>query len=333
MPLPFFACSIVAALLVPSQGNWPSGNSARVSQGPITTRNGRVLSLPFLRFSPRSDFLSKGQESLETSIQVINDVRRDPRNVNLPSVLEEDHETQRLAFLYSRGLSEDLELSVELPLLSRNGGFLDPIIHWWHQTILGPQERVRDNLPFGRTFVRVPGVGDFGAASGVGDVSVYARKRISPRMIASVGVKIPTGNASDLLGSGAFDAGVNLEYRTMLGRKFQLDASAGVVVQGRPTVLRRARTLVDQESLALTYLYTSRDSWIVQWQSEAAPVSTTSIANGAHRMLTFGYQRKLSVSERLDLYFSEDHDLVPGAAILVNTAPDFTIGIRFNKRF
>jgi hypothetical protein len=206
---------------------------------------------------------------------------------------------------------------------------MDPIIHWWHHTILPPQDRVRDHLPFGRTFIRIPGVGDFGSASGIGALSVYARKRITPNLIASAGVKLPTGSANDLLGSGAFDAGVNLEYRTMLGRKFQFDASVGLIAQGKPTVLRRAKGLVDQESFSLSYLRNSRDTWVFQWQSEAAPVMTVSSANGPQRMLTFGYQRRLSNSQRLDLYFSEDADLLPGATILVNTAPDFTIGIRY----
>jgi hypothetical protein len=191
---------------------------------------------------------------------------------------------------------------------------------------------VRDNLPFGRSFVRVPGVGDFGPAGGLGDVSLYARKRLSPNLIAAAGFKLPTGDAHQLLGSGAFDAGVNLEYRGMFGRKFQSDASVGFVVQGKPTVLKRARGLVDQEFFSLSYLYNSRDTWIAQWQSEASPVLTVPSANGAHRMLTFGYERRLSSSERLDLYFSEDLDLLPGAALIVNTAPDFTIGIRYVRR-
>jgi hypothetical protein len=176
-------------------------------------------------------------------------------------------------------------------------------------------------------------VGDFGSASGVGDVSFFLRKRLTPRLIVSAGVKAPTGNAHELLGSGAFDAGVNVEYRTMITHKLQLDASLGVVGQGKPTVLKHARGLVDQEFFGLTYRRNSRDAWIAQWQSEASPVLTVSSANGAHRMLTFGYERKLSARERLDLYFSEDQDLVPGAPILVNIAPDFTIGVRFTHRF
>jgi hypothetical protein len=348
VPTPLFACFIVAPWWFPVGGIGPTRSfelgredtkdrvlrpSAEVGQGPISTRNGRVVALPFFRFVPRSDFLPKGETSLETSIQVINDVRRDPKDLGQPAILFEDQETQRLSFLYSRGLAEGLEGSVEVPLLARDGGFMDPIISWWHRTILPPQDRVRNRLPYGGCVVTIPDVGTFGSAEGIGDVSFYLRKRLSPRMILSGGVKLPTGKASDLFGSGAFDGGVNVEYRTMILPKLQIDVSAGVVAQGKPTVLKHARGLVDQESLALVYRRNSRDAWIAQWQSEAAPVLTVSNENGAHRMLTFGYERKLSHSERLDLYFSEDRDLVPGFPLLVNVAPDFTIGIRVVKRF
>jgi hypothetical protein len=333
MPFPSFACFILASSWFPGGGIRPMPNSDSVGFGPIGTRNGRVVALPFLRFVPRTDFLQRGKTSLEISAQGINDVRRDPKDVKQPSTLEEDHETERVSFLYSRGIGEGLEASIELPILSRGGGIMDPIIHWWHHTILSPQERVRDNLPFGRSFVRIPGVGDFGSATGVGDLSLFARKRLSSRVIVTAGLKIPTGDASKLLGSGSFDVGASVEYRTRFLTKFQFDASLGFVIQGKPTTLRSARGIVDQEFLGVTYLRNSRDAFVVQWQSESAPVKTVSSANGAHRMLTFGYQRRLSDHQRLDLYFSEDHDLVPGASLLVNTAPDFTAGARFVVRF
>lgn len=304
-----------------------------VGRGPISTRNGRIVCLPFMRFVPRDDFLAKGESSLETTLQIINDVRRDPKDVNQSPVLFEDQETQRLSFLYSRGIGKGIEASVEIPFLARDGGFMDPMINWWHHTILPGQDRVRDHLPFGKCVVVIPGVGTFASANGIGDISLFLRKRLNSKLIFAVGAKAPTGNAVELLGSGAFDIGANLEYRTMLTHKIQFDATAGFVVQGKPTVLKHARGIVDQESIAFTYLRNSRDAWVVQWQAESSPVLTVSSANGAHRMLTFGYERKLAHNERLDMYFSEDHDLVPGAPLLVNIAPDFTIGLRLTKRF
>jgi hypothetical protein len=333
MPFPLFACSILASTWFPVRGIGPNVSLNEVGQGPISTRNGRVLCLPFMRFVPRADFLDKGQTSLEAAVQVINDVRRDPKDVGLPAVLFEDQETQRLSILYSKGFGHSIEGSVELPLLARNGGFMDPLINWWHHELLPGRDRVRDHIPEGQSIVTIPGVGTFSGAIGVGDVSFFARKRIAPRLIAAVGAKLPTGNASELFGSGSFDVGANLEYRTMINRKLQFDASVGVVGQGKPTVLKRARGLVDQEFFALTYRRNSRDAWIAQWQSESSPVMTVPSADGAHRMLTFGYERKLNAKTRLDLYFCEDSDLMPGFPALVNIAPDFTIGIRVTKRF
>lgn len=334
MPFPLIACSsILAACWFPVRGIGPNAGSNQVGQGPISTRNGRVLCLPFMRFVPRVDFLAKGESQLDSSIQIINDVRRDPTNVNLPATLLEDQETQRLSFLYSKGLGNNLEASVEVPFLARDGGFLDPIINWWHHTILPPQDRPRDHLPLGQSIVTISGVGTFAGATGFGDVSVFLRKRLSANLILGIGAKAPTGNAGGLLGSGAFDGGVNLEYRTKIARKIQFDASVGAVFQGKPTVLKHARGIVDQEFFGFTYLRNSRDAWIAQWQAESSPVLTVPSADGAHRTLTFGYERKLSDRERLDLYFTEDHDLLPGAPLLINIGPDFTIGIRLARRF
>ena len=211
---------------------------------------------------------------------------------------------------------------------------MDPIITWWHDTILPPSYRVRNFLPFGQCFVTIPGVGTFRSANGIGDLSFYLRKKLNSKFVLAVGAKAPTGNAGGLLGSGNVDGGVNLEYRTKVARKLQFDASIGAVAQGRPTVLKNARGLVDQEFFAFTYKRDSRDSWVVQWQSEASPTRVGLESNdGPHRILTFGYQRKLSPTQRLDLYFQEDHDLLPGNPDIVNIAPDFTIGARIAQRF
>ncbi len=331
MPVTFIAPLIFAVMHLQARGVRPT---TPIDLGPIETRNGRVVCLPFLRFSPSAGFLTEGQQQFDASIQIINDVRRNPKDLQQPSTLEEDQETQRLAFRYRKGLKDGLEASVEVPLLFRNGGFMDPIINWYHFAVLGPQNRVRDFLPFGRSFVRIPGVGDFGSAGGIGDITLALRKQVSPRFSIGGALKLPTGSASELLGSGAFDFGVNAEYQTMIGRKWQLNASLGAVLQGKPTVLKQARSLVDQESLAITYRKNSRDAFVAQYQNEASPTVVGWVGNDdRHVMLTFGYERRISDDQRLDFYFSEDHDLLPGAKELVNIAPDFTIGIRWSRRF
>src|SRR5688500_11276631 len=91
-----------------------------VVAGPIGTRNGRALSLPFMRFVPRIDFLGRHESQLEVGLQIANDVRRWPRPLSEPAIIEEDHETQRLSFLFSRGLGNGYEASIELPFLFRN---------------------------------------------------------------------------------------------------------------------------------------------------------------------------------------------------------------------
>ncbi len=335
MPLPLAACTILAAYAFPLGGIRPTQSPPeRVEHGPISTRNGRVVCLPFLRFVPRVDLLGEGQSSLETGLQIANDARRIPKSTAQPALVEEDAETQRLSFLYSRGMKGNWEASVEVPFLARNPGVLDNAINWWHHHVLGGRFRVRDEEPTYRSVVTEPGAGTLGSATGLGDISLFARKRLNGRVIVGAGVKLPTGNARRLLGSGSADAGINVEYRTRLFGRMQLDAALGVVAQGRGKTLKNSRGLVHQELVALTYRMNGRDSWTAQWQGESSPTRTgIAQSDDFHAMLTFGYAHRCSDGQRLELYFSEDRDLVPGFPLLVNVAPDVTIGMRWVRRF
>src|SRR5687767_463900 len=161
--------------------------------GPISVRNERALIVPFLRISPFHEVLVNKERRLEASWQITNDIKNlsDPGS---PS-LEEDHETMRLGLVYRLGLPNDAELAIESSFNSRGGGFLDWPIDWWHQNVLGWKDPVRDGTPHGRSIISVPGVGNFGSASGLGDTSIRYTRRIDDRYTGAVAIKVPTGSA------------------------------------------------------------------------------------------------------------------------------------------
>lgn len=249
--------------------------------------------------------------------------------------VEEDYEVQRLRLLYRGGMRNGLEWSAELPILSRGGGFQDPIIDWWHANVLKWSDQDRDNTRFGRSRVRVPGATFNGSADGLGDISGFLSKSLGKGFVGSVGVKIPTGDAGNLLGSGGVDAGVYLQARYPLMRKLFLHGQLGLVWQGGAKELEDVRALVHQEGIALVWQKNSKDAWIAQWQGEASALdSGVAESDRTHRLLTIGYKRKLSSSQMLDLFFSEDQDVFRGRAPeFVSTGPDFTMGIMFSTRF
>ncbi len=295
------------------------------AQGPIETRNGQAASLAFLRLDPRGGLLAPGERSFSVSFLSAN-------NLRFEGDFREDQETERLAFRYGWGVSRG-EWRVEVPFLSRGGGFQDPLIDGYHK-LLGVG-KFRGTIPYGRVEERLPGSGSFGSATGLGDVVGTYSRAMGPQALWSVAVKLPTGNAGGLLGSGAVDVGASVFGQWKLGPRWNLYGQLGVVFQGDPPRLAHARSLVDQESLSFEYRPNSRDGYVLQWQSESSALVTgESFPDGPHRQLSFGYNRRLSGTDSFQAYFNEDGDFLNfRAPWLVNIAPDFAIGLRWTRRF
>jgi hypothetical protein len=182
--------------------------------------------------------------------------------------------------------------------------------------------------------VVVPGAGRFGSAAGLGDVSAAWTHRLNGRTLLTTAGKLPTGDASRLLGSGAVDVAAGLTYRTVLPRGWTFYGQAGVVGQGTATYLPSSRGLVDQWSMAFVGRANSRDAWTIQWQSESsATVTGIAGSDSPHRTASLGYERHLSSTTYLQAFFMEDGDWLNfRIPEIVNIAPDFTIGLRYGIR-
>ena len=169
----------------------------------------------------------------------------------------------------------------------------------------------------------------------MGDVSGVYSRALGPQAFVSGGLKLPTGNAGGLLGSGGVDFALSFYDRWKLGRHFDLYGQIGGVVQGHAVRLDHNRTLVDQESYAFVYRKDSRDAFTFQEQSEpSALITGNQVFDGPHRSLSLGYTRRLSGKDRLQLYFTEDGDFLNfGVPELVNVAPDFSIGVNYTTKF
>ena len=296
-----------------------------LAQGPVETRNARAASLAFLRLGPREGLLAPGERTFGISFLSANSLLFERSGVR------EDQETERLGFTFRRGIARG-EWAVEIPFLVRGGGFQDPLIESYHALI--GIHNFRGTIPFGRVEERLPGSGSFRSASGLGDVNGVFSRPMGPQAFWSVGLKLPTGNAGGLLGSGGVDVAASAYARWKLGRHFNLHGQFGGVLQGRATRLDRARTFVRQASLALVYRQNSRDSYAFQWQDEASALRVGNRSRSAQRQLTLGYSRRLSGRDTLQVYFNEDGDFLNyKVPALVNVAPDFTFGINVVRRF
>ncbi len=295
---------------------------------PIETRNFRFLSLPFFRIGPRGDVLSKGEQSWSYSLTIANDARD---VTGSGGRVHEDAEVQQLLARYRRGIGRDMDFTIDAPLVFRNGGILDPIISWWHHNIIHFPNAPRDAAPFGLSEIDVPGHATYGSAAGIGDVSASLSRRLGRSTVVTAGLKLPTGSASHLIGSGALDLGAAVQHTLRINSRWHVLGQLGAILQGRATELKGSRTWVAQHAFSVMYARNNLDTYVIQWQVEAsATVTGVESSDAQHRVVTFGLNRALSPHRQLQLFFTENGDFIRS---LAKVGPDFTIGARITTRF
>ncbi len=323
------------------------------ARGPLAIRDARPYNLLFLQFMPEtSDVLPVRANTVGLQLDVINNLlipAKDLVNGQTGASVREDNEYQRLMLSWRRGLGHGLELAVYAPLEWRNGGFLDSILSGYHRLVGLSGNGIdnpagRDGIPqFQSALQIVDATGQTrvnqGNAFGLGETNVTLKRSLIGQsgrssLAARLGVKVPTGNPTLLLGSGAFDAGLSLDGRYSLGRNVIVYANVGGALLGQADRRVRsagARPNVVQTLGALEYRPNSRDSFVLQLDGNSRVVRTGNrIADDWQATATFGYQRVLDRHHLLLLSFSENGDIhnytLPAFS---NIGPDITFSAGF----
>jgi hypothetical protein len=164
-------------------------------------------------------------------------------------ILSLDGETRRLTLHWRQGLPGNREWGFELPYVSHNGGFLDAFIEEFHD-IFGMQQYGRIDLPRGRVDYRytrdgVNLVNLTRAVSGVGDVRLFAGMPVAMGTASRgyvavwrVSLKLPTGDDTELLGSGSTDlAGWLSAATTRPPDKWNLYGGGGLLLMNEGNVI------------------------------------------------------------------------------------------------
>jgi hypothetical protein len=127
-----------------------------------------------------------------------------------------DGESARVTLALRHGISDRLELGMDLPLIDYNGGIFDRFIEQWHSFFGLPKgkrsDAPRDRLLFsyerdGRQRLRMEesdiGIGDIRLSSGW---QLYQSGSSNPLAVAlRASLKLPTGSSARLHGSGSTD--------------------------------------------------------------------------------------------------------------------------------
>ncbi len=237
-----------------------------------------------------------------------------------------DGETQvvRLAAAWGLGWGE---VGAELPVVAHNGGVFDGFIEGWHRFFHLPQGG-RDEAPHGLLEHRYEGGGEVrkeldGPAWGLGDAWVWAGREV-PAPVGATGalrgwVRLPTGRADDLLGSGSVQGGIRVDLAgrvSALRAGWYAGAAAWAGTPGRVVPERRrpwgigGNLGAEWAPVDRVVLRVQLDAATPAYRSPLVPVGAMSV------QLWTGGSLRLTPGAWLDLAVGED--------VAVGTAPDVT---------
>ena len=244
-------------------------------------------------------------------------------------VLFLDGETSELSIRHRQRIGPCWQLEAFVPFVSHNEGEFDRAIDDWHQ-VFGLRDADRDSVPFSaltysyqdrdgkRVVVDSP-------QSGLGDIQLSLQRSLgcsatadstTSESIARAGVKLPTGNANELRGSGALDLYFDIQSPVFSnGGRWRAGGTVGALYTGATDRFAQQKRLVAYGSYGVQFVQSHR--WRILGQLDwHTPFYTSDLRElgGRSVSLTVGVRYLVPNDQTIELSISED------AAI--DTTPD-----------
>jgi hypothetical protein len=312
-----------------AEGEWEGS-------GPFPVRNFQPIQLLFLGMpGDRAAVIKKGALDLRIELAdtaTVFDDRTPRTNVQMKL------ETVRSGLFFRYGLTDRLEVAVEVPSYYRYRGILEGAITSveWMTTGLAPARKSLQATGFafnvgrdGRTlFNSGDGEMGFGDTTFFGKYQFLQESEGKPAASVRVALKVPTGDASRVFGSGHPDVGVGLalEKRVAahwilygnLNGLFPTGPVAGLTVQPSMSAI-----------VAAEYLWSQNLSFVGHFDYYSSPFHGTDMPvldNGVTE-LTVGFNYHLRENLLWQVYGVENLDFIRGSAA------DFTLSTVMTYKF
>ena len=321
---------LIASLLI-----WPVVSMA--GQGvPLRNQNPflQIFGLPPFQ---SAELASDGEIKYDFSFDLVNHAD------NAGSPLEElviDGESYFMTLSWRRGIAERLELGIDIPVVGHASGILDNAIENWHDVIGASNGNRRG--PSNQLGFRYSGTGNDSyelsdSSLGIGDIQLTAAmpiRRADDSNGLSIAVrssiKLPTGEAEELRGSGATDVSFGLHAsgrRLLWKRDLDISGFAGVLLLGDGDVLTGIQhSTVPYGGIAATWWATDRFGITTQLYAEGEYFDSDLAELGGNSLqLAVGFDYRLPGSGTSFLL-----SIVEDAAPSTTTTPDF--GVHFSIR-
>lgn len=228
-PRPLPSCALLALLASCSSLGHTSDPAPHV-RGPLATRQQHPLGLTLMAFRPRRPVTQDAGElgaGVTASLSSIEEIQRfPPYNPNDSVVM--DAETIRTVFRGRYGVSESVDVEVELPFLYASGGVLDKFIEDFHEFFNLPDGGRDENVDDDYRVDVISGSDELyaleGNRLGVQDIPIFVTWQLqeetegAPAFALRAGLELPTGSESRGFGNGALDVGAGVLGEKSFGR-------------------------------------------------------------------------------------------------------------------
>jgi hypothetical protein len=247
-------------------------------------------------------------------------------------------ETVRSGLFLRYGLTEQLEVAVEVPVLYRYEGILGGVIEATERatTGLAPVRKALKGTgyAFNVTSNGRSVMSGSNQTVGLGDMTFMSKYLIvsetdtMPAISVRAAVKAPTGNEGQFFGSGSPDFGLGLAAEKRLGDRWMLYANVnGVAPTGRIAGFSLQPTI--SYLIAAEYLWSDNFSLLAHFDYYSSPLSRTDtkVFNRGISEVVAGFAYRLRPRLLWQVYGVENLDFPTGSAA------DFTLSTVVTYRF
>ena len=249
-----------------------------------------------------------------------------------------DGETYRLALTLRIGANKDMEYGIELPFVAHSRGFMDNFIEGWHDAF-GLSNAKRNattsntlRYEYQRNGVTLPGFTQ--PNEGVGDIRLYAAKQLhtgkTSALSAHVSIKLPTGKASRLRGSGGTDISMSLAHlkqRWLSSQQLTTFLNGGLLLPGDSDYFQEIqRDVVGFGSTGIVWRAGKRIDLKAQLDGHTSFYKSNLPQLGKYTIqLTIGGSVHLSSGARLDIALGEN--------LFTDTTLDYLMNFAYKQQF
>ncbi|MEW6544445.1 MAG: DUF3187 family protein [Nitrospirota bacterium] len=332
------ACArgILAGIVVGLLFVW-AGDAAAEGYGPFPVRNFQPLQMLFLGMpGDRAAVLKKG--ALDVRVELADTATVFDDRI-LPTTATMKFEQLRSGLFLRYGLTEKLEVAVEVPAVYRYRGILEGAITGVERatTGLAPARKSLENRGYVYNVSRNGNVMFSGSNNtlGLGDTTFIGKYQLltedhgwTPTLSLRVAAKAPTGDSAQFFGSGHPDFGVGVAVEKAVATNWLLYGNFNVV-QPTGTVSNLSLQTVLTGIGAVEYLWSPALSFVAQfdyyssaYHGTGSPVLDRGVTEAA-----FGFNYELRRNLLWQVYGIENLDILRGSAA------DFTLSTVVTYRF